>query len=251
MGDSKIQFIGHSSLLVTMGGHNVYVDPLLNDSRCGLSKRVSLPGLNLKNMPTPSLILMTSAHRDCCDLQSFKYFKQDVPIIAPKGATQIIKEYLKNPIEASKPYGTIQINDLKITPAPTDHRVIRFPHMQMSHSLGYILQAESKTVFISGDTKYAGHFSEIGSRFNIDVALLPIGKVSPPWVTKFFYMNPEESLQAFSDLKAKIMIPIKWGAYSSPFEGHLNAMTLFEEALTSFARKDQVKILQIGESFSI
>jgi L-ascorbate metabolism protein UlaG (beta-lactamase superfamily) len=82
---------------------------------------------------------------------------------------------------------------------------------------GFIIEAGGRTVFHCGDTAYFDGFKEIGERFSIDVALMPIGAYDPP-SGREVHMNPEEAVQAFLDLKARQMVPMHYGTFRLSYE---------------------------------
>ena len=61
-------------------------------------------------------------------------------------------------------------------------------------------------IFHCGDSAYFEGFEEIGKRYEIDIALLPIGAYDPP-SGREVHMNPEQAVQAFQELGAKILDP--------------------------------------------
>ena len=66
---------------------------------------------------------------------------------------------------------------------------------------------------MSGDGGYGPHFEEIGKKYGpFDLALLECGQYNENW--KYIHMNPEETVQASIDLKAKKFIPIHWGKFT-------------------------------------
>ena len=77
---------------------------------------------------------------------------------------------------------------------------------------GFIVQSGGRTIYHCGDTAYFPGFKEIGKRFDIDVALLPIGAYEPP-SGRDVHMNPEQALHAFMDLGAKVMVPMHYGTF--------------------------------------
>ena len=57
-------------------------------------------------------------------------------------------------------------------------------------------------------------FKEIRQLFgDIDICLLPIGAYSPAFLMQREHTNPEEAVQAFSDLGGKLFIPMHYGTY--------------------------------------
>jgi len=69
------------------------------------------------------------------------------------------------------------------------------------------------TIYFAGDSGYFQGFKEIGRRFPVDVALLPIGAYEPEWFMAPQHITPEQALQAFDDLDAKWFIPMHYGAF--------------------------------------
>jgi L-ascorbate metabolism protein UlaG (beta-lactamase superfamily) len=69
-------------------------------------------------------------------------------------------------------------------------------------------------VYHAGDSAYGPFFAEIGSRYpGIDVVMLPIGAYAPRWFMQNMHMDPEEAVQAFQDLGARVMVPMHWGTF--------------------------------------
>ena len=60
-------------------------------------------------------------------------------------------------------------------------------------------------------------FEEIGQRYKIDIALLPIGAYDPP-LAREVHMNPEEAVKAFIALGAKTLVPMHYGTFRLSFE---------------------------------
>ena len=54
---------------------------------------------------------------------------------------------------------------------------------------------------------------EIGKRYNVDVALLPIGAYRPEDIIKNNHLGPQEAFNALEQLQAKRMIPMHYGTY--------------------------------------
>ncbi len=53
-------------------------------------------------------------------------------------------------------------------------------------------------------------FKEIGKKFKIDAALLPIAPVEPRSLMRRVHMDPAQAVQAMEDLQARAMIPIHY-----------------------------------------
>src|SRR5205814_9067492 len=60
-------------------------------------------------------------------------------------------------------------------------------------------------------------FKEFGDRFDVQLALLPIGAYDAP-TGREVHMNPEEAVKAFLELRAKTLIPMHYGTFPLGFE---------------------------------
>ena len=99
-----------------------------------------------------------------------------------------------------------------MTLTPCAHWGARVLHDTHRGFGGFIIEHAGRTIFHCGDTAYFGGFKEIGKRFDVDVALLPIGAYDPP-SGREVHMNPEEALLAFHELGAKVMVPMHYGTF--------------------------------------
>ena len=78
--------------------------------------------------------------------------------------------------------------------------------------VSWIIQTDDLRIFFSGDTGYHAGFKEIGERYGpFDVTLLENGAYNTDWPE--VHMQPEETLQAFLDLKGKWLVPVHNGTF--------------------------------------
>ena len=69
---------------------------------------------------------------------------------------------------------------------------------------GYVITAEGKNVYVSGDTALFSDMALIG-KAGLDVAILPVGDN--------FTMGPEDSIEAIRLLKPKVVIPCHYNTW--------------------------------------
>jgi L-ascorbate metabolism protein UlaG (beta-lactamase superfamily) len=62
-----------------------------------------------------------------------------------------------------------------------------------------------------------GGLAEIGKRFPIEIALLPIGAYDAP-SRREVHMNPEEAVRAFLELGAEKLVPMHYGTFRLGYE---------------------------------
>ena len=72
-------------------------------------------------------------------------------------------------------------------------------------------------IFFNGDSGYFdGYNKDIGEKYGpFDLCLVECGQNNEEWSE--IHMMPEESYQAFLDLKGRHMIPIHWGMFKLSF----------------------------------
>ncbi|HEX2930658.1 MAG TPA: MBL fold metallo-hydrolase [Candidatus Binatia bacterium] len=64
------------------------------------------------------------------------------------------------------------------------------------------------------DTGYFSGFKEAGQRLGpFDAAAIAIGAYLPPQIMKAVPLTPEEAVQAFIDLNARVILGIHWGTF--------------------------------------
>lgn len=114
------------------------------------------------------------------------------------------------------------------------------------------LVSASPTVYFAGDSGYFGGFKEIGSRFDIDVALMPIGAYEPEWFMGPQHVTPEEALQAFEDVGARWFVPMHYGAFKLADDTPLEALERLEaERVRRRLSGDRVIVLPHGETWRL
>ena len=71
-------------------------------------------------------------------------------------------------------------------------------------------------IFYSGDTGYFGGFRQIGERFGgFDLALMENGAYDTHWPA--VHMTPEQSVQAFVDLRGKVLFSVHNSTFDLAF----------------------------------
>jgi L-ascorbate metabolism protein UlaG (beta-lactamase superfamily) len=83
------------------------------------------------------------------------------------------------------------------------------PAKHQGTEVGFVLQGE-KTVYFAGDTSFDGEvFAQIGRRFDLDLALLPIGGLR--FLGASAHIDPPQAVEALRLLRPKVVIGTHWG----------------------------------------
>jgi len=247
-------FIGHATTLIGIGNTNILTDPHLSN-RSLISKRKSPLPFSPSELPELSCVLLSHTHYDHLNISSYKYISCKVPIIVPEGAQPSIGQYVTNPIIELSHYASFELPDgTEITALPVRHRSCRISSLRFTNSNAYMIKRADKNerIFFCGDSGYGGQFSEIGKLGSIDLAILPIGGYGPRAFMKNSHMTPVEAVQAFDDLGAEHMIPIRHSTFRKSLEP-LSAPTKWLKKIieTRDELTNKIHILKPGEEFEL
>jgi L-ascorbate metabolism protein UlaG (beta-lactamase superfamily) len=218
MGKVRITWIGHATFFLQFAGHSVIVDP--NWAKWhGPVKRHRQPGFALRSVPEVDLVLVTHAHFDHLHKPSLKILQARDGIVVPQGSGSLVRKLGFPATHEMRIWDHLDFAELEIIHTPCHHWGARFIHDTHRDYGGYIVRTGGKSIFHCGDSAYFDGFTDIGKRFDIDVALMPIGAYESP-SGRDVHMNPEEAVRAFADLGAKVLIPMHYGTFPLGNEPH-------------------------------
>lgn len=217
----SLTWIGHSTFLIQYEGLNIVTDPVWA-SRMGFQRRLGSPGVPIGDIPDIDVILISHSHYDHMHVSSIRrLYGNGTQIVVPSGlGRKMIRKGFQRTREM-KWWESLEIGNARISFVPTQHWTRRTPFdTNTSHWGGFVLEPavpregeKHQVIYFAGDSGYFRGFAEIGERFAIDVALLPIGAYEPEWFMTSQHTTPEEALQAFVDVRAKLMVPMHYGTF--------------------------------------
>ena len=215
-GEICITWIGHASFLIQLAGMNVLIDP--NWSMwLSVIKRLKRPGFHIDHLPSIDLVLVTHAHFDHLNRRSLRRVAADQPIVVPTGVGNLVHDLGFNIVHELEHWEQIETGPLKISLTPCHHWGARMLADQHRGFGGFIIEGNDRSIFHCGDSAYFSGFGEIGERFPIEIALLPIGAYDAP-SKREVHMNPEEAVRAFLELRARKLVPMHYGTFRLGYE---------------------------------
>ena len=252
---TAITYIGHATTLIEVGRSRILTDPNFS-SKVLLVKRSQPIQFDPGTLGNISAIVISHAHFDHLDLNSFKYIKSSVPVFTPSGLADLIGKFVRNPIIELSHWVRHKLPDgTEISAVPAKHAGFRWSGLSYRSSNGYLIADSLSAVYFAGDTGYGPHFKEIakfaGMAKPIDIALLPIGGYSPAWFMRSRHLDPVEALQAFLETGAKHMIPIHFGMFKLSLERLSEPAEWLSRLAVERELIEQVHILNSGEIFRI
>jgi len=224
----RVTWFGHSASLVEMAGQNILLDPMLSVEMGPVSwitpNRYN-PALAIgpDQLPAIAAVLISHDHYDHLDYKTIRRIKDKVAkFYVPLGIGPHLRAWGVAPTRIQEMNWGEQAqlpNGLTVTCTPSRHFSGRgLTNRNSTLWASWVMQTPTKRVFYSGDGGYGPHFASIGATYGpFDLALMECGQYNENWAQ--IHMMPEQSVQAAVDLKAKVMLPVHWAAFT---EAHHN-----------------------------
>ena len=248
-GNSKqlsMTWLGHSTLLIQMDGVKMITDPVFSKrtspvSFAGTKAFDYMPNYQLEDLPELDYVLISHDHYDHLDYKTIDYLKNKVKaFVVPLGVAAHLVRWgvIEEKIIELDWYDEAKLEGIKLTSTPARHFSGRgLTNRNSTLWCSYVIQGSSQSVFFSGDSGYGPHFKEIGEKYGpFDYCFMECGQYNPSWAD--IHMSPEESAQAFVDLKGKNLIPIHWAKFALA----LHAWTEPAERITKKADELNIKV---------
>ncbi len=243
-GEVGLTWIGHSSFLIQTRKMNFLVDPIWAKWIKGI-KRLRNPAFEIDDLPDIDLVLVTHAHFDHLDRRTLRKVAEKQPIVVPFEVGNLVHDLGFRSVHELDYWDSFQRGPMRITLTPCRHWGARMLHDSHRGFGGYIVEIDGRTIYHCGDTAFFDGFKEIGQRFKIDLALLPIGAYDPP-SGRSVHMNPEEALQAFQDLGAKKMVPMHYGTFRLSYEPPEEPLQRLRAAARKLGLENRISVMTEG-----
>jgi L-ascorbate metabolism protein UlaG (beta-lactamase superfamily) len=193
----QITMIGHSTVLVETEGKKILTDPCFTGWGNPAYARPVPSARTRQALVDIDLLLVSHNHWDHIDRRFFHLLPASVPVIVPDRAKWLTSLYGAKNLVGLKAWQEWRLGTITVVAVPASHGAV---------TLGYVIQAEGKQVYFAGDTYYGPFMQEIGRRFSLDVALIPVTTYRIPMT-----MGEKGAVRAVGALKPAVVIPIHLG----------------------------------------
>jgi N-acyl-phosphatidylethanolamine-hydrolysing phospholipase D len=256
----SVTWVGHSTLLVRVGGLNVLTDPHFSERASPFTfvgpKRVVPPVPTMHELPHIDAVLVSHNHYDHLDLESVAKLAAQpggsprffVPLglkdwFARRGIDEVVElDWWQN----------VQLRGLELDFVPVQHwskRTLTDENKTLWG--GWVLRHPQLSFFFAGDAGYSKDFADIGAKFGgFDLAAIPIGAYEPRWFMKIMHLDPAEAVQAHKDVKARQSVGIHWGTFEGLTDESLYEPPAFLATARSQAglTEEQFFVMKHGET---
>lgn len=216
--------LGHSSLLLKLQGRYWLVDPVFSERASPVPfagpRRYSALPLRLEELPDIDGVVISHDHYDHLDARTMAFLAARARrFLVPLGvkARLVGMGVPAHRITELDWWQSVALDGLAVTATPAQHFSGRSP-WDTNRTLwaSWVFESAGQRIFFSGDSGYFGGFRQIGERFgDFDVVCIENGAYDPAWPT--IHMHPQDTLQAFLDLRGKVLLPIHNSTFDLAF----------------------------------
>ena len=249
---ASINYIGHATVLLDIGRLRLLTDPVLRDRVFFLQRHGQNASQSLLAERPPDVVLLSHLHYDHADLPSLRKLPATSVVVAPKGSGTYLARWAGVQVHEVAEGDKVQVEDVEISVLPAEHSWgISIPR-PMTSCLSYVVR-NKLSVYFAGDTDLFGGMNQIGTDFDLDLALLPVWGYSHR--VGVGHLTPLTAAQALLRLRPRVAVPIHWGSLrfigpDSVWESvdYLSTPPVtFAEHAARLAPQTEVRVLQPGE----
>ncbi len=253
----SVTWVGHSTLLLQLDGVNLLTDPHWGTRASPLSwlgpRRLGAPGLGFEDLPRIDVVLISHDHYDHLDLETVKRlaFAHDPVFLVPLGLKVWFEDHGMSRVEELDWWEAREYRGLRVLCVPAQHFAQRTPWDRDRRLwASWAVLGRSRRFYFGGDGGYFDGFKEAGERLGpFDLSAIAIGAYVPAAIMRLTHTTPEQAVQAFADLRSRVLLGIHWGTFDlaeEPLEEPPRRM--LAEALRRGIGADRAWVLKVGET---
>ncbi len=249
--EDRLTFVGHSTVLVELGGVRLLTDPVLRDRLLHLRRHATAPAREV--VERIDAVLISHLHSDHLDLPSLRSVGGEAQLIVPRGAGAWLGRAGFERVTELAAGETTEVGGLEVAAVQAHHQPRRWTLAgRKAQPIGFEVRGERR-VYFAGDTDLFPEMDELAG--TIDIALLPVWG----WGTSLGtgHLDPRRAAEAAARIRPRIAVPIHWGTLfpigRARKHGHLlhDPPREFAAQVSELAPDVEVRLLEPGESLAL
>lgn len=248
-----VSWVGHATVLIQIHDKIIITDPFLTSTLGLIAKRFVGPGLDPRLLTRVDVTLVSHIHFDHLNYGSLDMLPKNGILAVPEGAGEYIPDFGFKEVYEMKPWEAVEQDGVTITAVPVQHFNGRYGFdaawLGNLGYTGYVVEYQGVTVFFAGDTGYnPEYFKEIGKRFKIDLAIVPIAPSSSSGLGSRVHANPAGAIMIYRDVGARYLMPMHFGTvFYGPATNPTEPIDRLRELAAQEGLTDKLVGLEIGE----
>lgn len=250
----RVTWLGHSTVLLELDGRRVLTDPVFGERASPVSfagpRRFHPVPAALDELPPLDAVLLSHDHFDhLCAPTIAALARTRVPIVTALGVGAHLEALGVDPAQITELdwHEHAEVGGVRFTATPSQHFSGRgLTDRNTTLWASWVIEAERRKVFFSGDTGLFPELADIGRRHGpFDLVMLEVGAYHPAWGS--IHLGPENALTAFEMLGGGTLLPVHWGTFNLA----LHDWDEPAETLLTLATERRARIVtpQIGAAF--
>ena len=245
----RIRWLGHSTVLLELGGTRLLTDPVLRPWILHLRRAAPLAAESLHELDA---VLISHVHYDHLDLPSLKRLDRGVTLIVPKGVGPLVRSRGFRSVEEVEVGDAVRVGAAVVRAVHAEHGSSRVLGTK-SKALGYIVEGPRR-VYFPGDTDLFPELADLAP--GLDAALVPIWGWGPSLGPG--HLDPRGAAEALALLRPRLAVPIHWGTYYPVQSTRWRQPAFLSEPVREFERWAAelapdvgIRVLQVGEELEL
>lgn len=242
-GTLRATWLGHSTVLLELGGARLLTDPVWSDRASPLAfagpRRFQPVPVAIDALPALDAVLLTHDHYDHLDAAAVRALAtQRVPFITSLGVGKHLERFgvPHERITELEWWESVELRggDVRVTAGPAQHFSGRgLSDRNATAWSSFVVESAHARVFFSGDTGLTSEYAELRARFGrFDLAMLEVGAFHEAWGD--IHLGPRNALEALRLLGDPLLLPVHWGTFNLALHAWDEpAETLFTTAATT------------------
>lgn len=209
---ASVTAVGHATYVVHWDGQVVVTDPFFS-WRAALPARRVPPAFGTDAIPDGAVVVLSHNHYDHLDSASVKALAPRARFLCPLGLGDFVRRRGGRDVVELDWWQSVEVGGTRFTLLPAQHWSRRLGMARNATLWGsWLMERGGRRVYYGGDSGYFKGYRAYGRRYpGIDLALLGVGAYEPRWFMHYAHMDPAETVRAFRELGARLLVPTQSG----------------------------------------